>query len=96
MTPDMYILDANRQPRLATTMQEWGDFWHSANRRVALDEVGNFWISTVFVGIDNPFFETMVFEGESSSDIYCERCATWEQAESMHQKAIDWVKGSKK
>ena len=98
MMDHFYVLDDKRQPHSATT-EEWGEFWiNPNNRRVAFDEVGDFQISTVFLGIDHSYgngppvlFETMIFDGDNFLD-YQERCATWEQAEQMHQQAIAWVK----
>lgn len=56
-------------------------------------------ISTVFLGIDHGWgqkppilFETMVF-GLDGNDEYQTRCATWDEAEVMHEKAIEYVKG---
>jgi hypothetical protein len=69
------------------------------SRQVALDEVDGKKISTVWLGINYNFngdkpkiLETMVFEKESHSDIYCVRYSTWEEAEKGHAKAIEWVK----
>jgi hypothetical protein len=52
---------------------------------------GNARVSTIFLGLDRRFegegppilFETMVFGGKH--DQYQERCATWDEAEAMHQ-----------
>ena len=64
--------------------------------RVALDNIDDVRISTVFLGIDHSFgrgeplfFETMIFGGEH--DQYQERCATWEQAEEMHKTALKLI-----
>lgn len=50
-------------------------------------------VSTVFLGIDHSIFggaapllfETMIFGGPLNE--YLTRCATWEEAETMHEKA---------
>lgn len=54
----------------------------------------------MFLGIDHGFyqgqihlFETMIF-GEGNGDGYQTRCSTWNEAEEMHKKAIQWVKDS--
>lgn len=57
------------------------------------------YISTIFLGLDYSFgignaqkpllFETMIFKGKHNS--YQHRCSTWEQAEVMHQEAVDLV-----
>jgi hypothetical protein len=55
-------------------------------------------VSTVFLGLNHNFrgadppilFETMVFGGKH--DNYQERCSTWEEAEAMHQRAVEMVR----
>jgi hypothetical protein len=70
---DMYF-DRNGVP---ITMREWGDHGRDlAYKRVAEDQIGDYWVSTVWVGLDMGFhfghtapgetyqpiiFETMVF-----------------------------------
>jgi len=65
-------------------------------RRVGLDEVGDWHVSTVFLGLDHSFgsepplwFETMVFARESSSDLFCDRYSTWEDAVTGHQSVVE-------
>jgi hypothetical protein len=82
--------------------QEWlrrGNYSQQDNDpwRVALTTVGKVDISTVFLGLDHNFFggkpllfETMVFGGEN--DEYQNRCSTWEEAEAMHQVAVEIVR----
>jgi len=59
--------------------------------------IGPYHVSTIFLGLDHGhngvpmLFETMVFKGNSSSDLYCERCTTHRQALKQHQQAIEWV-----
>jgi hypothetical protein len=65
------------------------------NRHVAVTFVGVLQISTVFLGLDHSFresgppilFETMIF-GDDEDD-YQRRCATWEEAEAMHARAVE-------
>ena len=54
-------------------------------------------ISTVFIGIDHQFadgpprlFETMIFLGDSRSDVYCRRYPTRDAARDGHARAVDW------
>jgi hypothetical protein len=55
-------------------------------------------LSTVFIGLDHRFvgegppivFETMVFGGKY--DQYQDRCATWDEAEAMHQRCVEMVR----
>lgn len=62
--------------------------------RVAITEVGgNRSISTVFLSLDHRHlgdgpplvFETMIFPGAEIIG----RCSTWEEAEAMHEKAVE-------
>jgi len=75
--------------------QEWvfmPDVWYwSWYRRK------RFWVSTVFLSIDHSMgsgppllFETMVFL--NGGDVFQDRCTTWEQAETMHEKTVLQVK----
>ena len=71
---------------------------NKGDNRVDLTKVGDYTVSTVFlcVSFDNDTcFETMVFKGESYSDLDCYRCATWEEAEKQHQQAVEkWSKAN--
>ena len=91
-----YILDENNQP-VKTDSKTWAEmFADPSNRRIAVDEVGPFTISTVFLGLDLNFtgdgppllFETMIFEG-IFEDVDMQRCSTYEGAQAMHK---EWVK----
>jgi len=82
---------------------EWGEMREN-NRRIAEDELDDFWISTVYVGMnmqygDGPplIYETMVFRrlenGEIDfSELYCDRYPTREAAEIGHEYAVREVK----
>ncbi len=99
---EYYTLDGNNNPVLCT-LREWGDLYQSETgqdrRRVALDKVDGYEISTVFIGLDHRYafskkpllFETMVF-GKNPGDGYQTHCSTWKEAEEMHKKAIQWIK----
>lgn len=67
------------------------------NRRVALTEIHDVQISTVFLGIDHSFgggtpvlFETMIFGG--SLDQYQERYHTLEEAMIGHERAVEMAR----
>lgn len=97
-----YKLDENNNPVLCT-LREWGDLYSTKEgndkRRVASDDVNEYHISTVFLGLDHGhgftkrplLFETMIF-GEGKGDGYQTRCSTWDEAVKMHEAAIQWVK----
>ncbi len=63
-------------------------------RTVGDTPVGDYRVSTVFLGIDHGFggesrwFETMVFGAGSYEDQFCERYATAEQAKAGHLDTV--------
>jgi hypothetical protein len=66
------------------------------SRIVKQEQVGPYFISTVFLGLNHRFtgdgppllFETMVFHGENvrGLDVEMARCSTWEEAEQQHAR----------
>lgn len=68
--------------------------------RVACDHVGEYFVSTVFLGMNHQWgngpplwFETMVFKGEGfGNEQLQERCSTWAEAEATHAKAVAMAK----
>ncbi len=94
-----WILDDNHNIKEAD-METWAKFFEDqSKRRVAQTQIGKYRVSTVFLGIEHGLgannspllFETMVFEGDSSDDLYCDRCSTWAEAEEMHRRAVAWA-----
>ena len=76
---------------------------HREERIVKQEYVGDFWISTCFLGLDYNWifdgppilFETMVFKGKGRdipSDAPMIRTATWELALEAHAEAMAWAK----
>jgi hypothetical protein len=101
MTTDKYILhgkDIIPEPDLLA-WAEW--FEDPSNRVIAKTMVGPIEVSTVFLGLDHNWgsgepilFETMIFgipEGDKEN-YYERRCATYEEAEAMHEKACAWAR----
>jgi len=86
-----YQLDGNNQVVACDDLPKEG-VW----RRVAEDDLPDYRVSTVFLGLDHNFensgpplvFETMVFPSGEWSEVYCERYSTWDQAEVGHKKAV--------
>lgn len=86
---------------------EWARQFDLRNRHVADEQVGDARVSTVFLGIDHGFpwlaeheneayrpvlFETMIFGSKGGKfDDYQTRCCTWDEAEDMHEKAVNLV-----
>lgn len=65
--------------------------------RVNGTQIGGIWVSTVFLGINHQYgdglpilFETMIFRGGKGNE--CDRCESWEQAETQHEEAVAKVK----
>jgi hypothetical protein len=100
MIDQKYILDG-RQPK-AVDLMTWARWFETADRHVADEIVNGYRVSTVFLGIDHGFpgdgppllFETMVFpnSGASLEEQFCERAATWDEAEACHQRGIEFVR----
>jgi hypothetical protein len=91
---DKYILDG-KTPVPAADLMTWAKWFETANRHVASTEVGNMRVSTVFLGLNHQYgsgppllFETMIFGGPEDAE-YQDRCSTWEEAEAMHQRAVE-------
>lgn len=100
LDPFTYILDADRRPVNVPNDVAWFRwFGNEANRRVALDDVGDVTVSTVCGGIDRSYgraphplvFETMIFGGEH--DRWEELAASWAEAELIHAEAVAMVRG---
>lgn len=68
--------------------------WSTRHKRVGLDTVGQYTISTVKLPLNHGFdsmplwYETMIFKGEDMSGIYMERYETEEQAIEGHLLAV--------
>jgi hypothetical protein len=79
-------------PMPADDLEAWALWWTQEDRQVALDDVGEARVSTVFLGIDHGFlgvpmlYETMIFGGPL--DQYQERYTLREQAIEGHARAV--------
>ncbi len=89
------------------SMREWAnDFDRNDKKRVAATHVADYWISTVWLGMDHSFgegppliFETMVFNQSEVSkrdkedwlDKWCDRYATEERALAGHAQVVAMV-----
>lgn len=88
-------MDEDHRP-VPCDVEEWG----KADRKVALDMVGDYRVSTVFLGYDagpvmglkgrmEPrWFETMVFGGGGLDDEYQQRYKTYEEALAGHTELV--------
>ena len=94
-----YILEGHEP--VATDLMTWAR-WFESNReqkRVALDQIGESKVSTVFLGLDHSsgdgpplLFETMTFGGALSDE--CERYTTWDEAVAGHAAMCERVRAS--
>jgi hypothetical protein len=99
MTSMFYVL-RNRLAVPVDSVEEWGRQFETTDRRVIVEEIGAYIISTVFVGVDHLFggelpliFETIIFPTGTVDEIYCDRCGTWQEAVDMHERAVAHVLG---
>lgn len=97
-----YKLDENKNA-IPCSVKEWGDqrkqMSLGGEKHVNEEYFGDYWISTVWLGLDHGFsdgkpliFETMVFKGDCRTEDYCDHYSTWEEAEEGHKRAVEWVK----
>ena len=88
-----YILEG-KTPVLCDDLMTWGRWFETADRQVAVDDVGAVHVSTVFLGLDHRWFgdgppllfETMIFGGRH--DRHQTRASTWDEAEQQHAAAV--------
>ena len=79
-------------------LREWArKFEDTETRRVAVDEVGEVRVSTVFLVINHQhyagpplWFETMVFGGDFDQEM--DRYPTWESAKAGHDEVVRRLK----
>ena len=100
-----YILNARGEPQQCDDIMDWGAWFETADRKVAIDNIQDpdsydmsYVVSTVFLGLDHSlgfgppvYWETMVFRGKES--LWFDRCGgSREQAEAMHERMCKVVK----
>lgn len=82
------------------TLNEWGRFLETPQKIVKQEDVGEYWVSTVFLGIDHNFgrpyhdkpilFETMIFQGkETGNDRWTQRYCTYQEALESHNAIVE-------
>lgn len=73
----------------------WAMWYEDGNRIVKQEQIGDYWVSTVFLGLDHNWsfqgppivFETMIFI-DGSADA-AERYSTWDEAAAGHEKICE-------
>lgn len=101
MNAGHWILDKDHE-LVPCGLLEWAFTFENRELRIVRQTrfLGMF-VSTVFLGLDHGFrydrndlppvvFETMIFGGSVDQE-YQERCYTWQQAASMHWRAIRYA-----
>ncbi len=95
-----YVLNG-REPEPVDDIQEWAKRFEYDERHIGHDEVGDWIISTVFLGLDHNLghgppllFETMVFGPDDWSGESCERCSTYDEAEAQHARMVERIKAA--
>ena len=95
----MFYILQGKIPIPCDDIEEWTKWLigslADASRVVAQEEVGDYWVSTVFVGTSIgplPMFETMVFDAKRLHSMYQERYPTWELALEGHRRAVEWAR----
>src|SRR5258708_10813621 len=86
----LYRLDGHTPVR-CDDFVEWAMAYEDRGRIVQQDQIGEYWISTVFLGINSRLFrgppvlfESMVFIGEKPNSSSAERYSTWDEALAGH------------
>jgi hypothetical protein len=98
----LYVLRGREPVKIDDPMVwalEGGNGRRNHTWRVALDQVGEYEVSTVFLGIDMShgwggppiLFETMVF-GPDGYQSDCFRCSTYDEAERQHENMVAEVR----
>lgn len=98
----LYILE-NQVPVPTDNLLEWGQWMEDPNnKQVALTEIDELKVSTVFLGVDARFtegqpvlFETMVFNRDQPIEEYGSRYYSWEEAKVGHDAIVESIKAQK-
>jgi hypothetical protein len=95
---DKYIL-VNGVPTIEPDLMKWAKWFETSERRVALTNVADAHVSTIFLGLDLSFgsgppllYETVVFGGALKN--VTERYATAEEARRGHEAIVERVRNA--
>lgn len=101
-----YYILKGKTPVICTDILERAAWFETAERHLAQETINDYWISTVFLGLDHNFgssgnpllFETMVHyrpnKGDDGEwlDEYTRRYSTWDEAETGHQATVKLIR----
>lgn len=104
MDNQLYVLDKNGEPKEETDLLKWGKWMEIGNRIVKQEYIGDYFVSTVFLGLNHNFevgepllFETKVFNTKDySRHLGQERYATKKEALEGHKLLVKKYKCLKK
>lgn len=100
MSYGRYVIDENGNPKHEPDLFKWATWFEKSkgNRIVKQEQVGRYWISTVFLGLDHGWdrdgskpvvWETMSFRYHRGGEEDMDRCSgNREQAEAMHDRMV--------
>ncbi len=97
-----YVLDEDNNVRGTNDVAEWGRFFEDKRRILKQEQVGPYWVSTVFLGIPHlslreapQIFESMAFEadGRARNEVDCERYSTYAEAIAGHERMVQAMRG---
>lgn len=100
MRDKWYILDGKKAVPVGNVM-DWAEWFEKAKseRHVAVTEIGDCRISTVFLGLDHNWFdgppllfESMIFGGAHDGEM--DRYGAWEEAEAGHARMVEKAKAA--
>lgn len=93
-----WCLDDMGIPYEEPDLIKWASWMAKADRHIAKTTIGRYWVSTVFLGLEYGWgnsvpllYETMVFDNESdqrASDLECRRYATRSEALIGHNEIV--------
>jgi hypothetical protein len=95
---ELYILDEHNNPVLCDDLIKFGQFMEKSERRVvSKTQIGEYVVSTVFLGVDHGYhgdkvpvlFETAIFGQDET--IIVRRYCSWKQAEKGHLHTCKYV-----
>lgn len=97
MTTTTFVLLPDHIVRAEPDITAWVNWFSTADRVVHCECVGPYTVSTVFLGINHNFrdfgppllFETMVFKESGGAEDIQERCSTWDEAVSQHNRIVE-------
>jgi hypothetical protein len=80
-----YVLDDEHRV-IPCDLHQWAQWFGTSRRCIARDEIGGYEINTVFIGVQDMLFETMIFGGSLNQMEWI--CSTWDEAIRQHAEAV--------